>query len=180
MSRCTRRRTAPSRTQMIVSLRTHSAADHTVLFRESRVRLLSHAFCPTASDCSLRLAAHRRRDSPGSAHRTRHGGEEIWAVFKDHRRAACRSVWSTGAPTPFYLEGTVSYFSRFVLLSSRENLKDITLQNRCRIRKRACLRQGAADRQVLRRLDMVPLRDRRLGWFRCEGRRAVPRHQSAA
>ena len=67
--------------------------------------------------------------------------QRLRPVHQDHRRAADRPVRCPG----------------------RAAARDLAAPGRCRLRVRPRLRQGGADRQVLRRLGLVPLRPAGLG-----------------
>ena len=83
-----------------------------------------------------RAARARRRDHAGQADHDRRGREEVRPVHQDHRRPAHRSVRRAGASAAADLEGA----------------------DRRRLRIRPRLWQGRAHGEVLRRLDLVPLR----------------------
>ena len=85
----------------------------------------------------LRRAAHpRRRDHPGEADRDRRGGQGLRALHEDHRRPADRPVRRP--------DGAAA--------------RDLAAAGGRRLRVRPRLRQGAAHGEVVRRLDLVPVR----------------------
>ena len=88
-----------------------------------------------------RPAHPRRRDHPGEADRDRRGRPRLRALHEDHRRPADRPVRRP--------DGAAA--------------GDLAAAGRRRLRVRPRLRQGAADGEVLRRLDLVPLRRAGLG-----------------
>ena len=96
-------------------------------------------------------ARPRRRNHPRQAHRARLGRQEIPSLHEDHRRATDRHVRRAGASIARHLGGAGSR----------------------RFRERSRLRQGAADRQELRRDDMVSVRRTGFGQVRHSGRAAL-------
>ena len=105
-----------------------------------------------------RAARARRRNHAGQTRRDRGGGEEIRPLHQDHRRPADRYVWRPRARPAGHLGRA----------------------GRRRIRKRARLRQGAANREELRRHDLVPLWRARLGRLRDSRREPLQGHPRAA
>ena len=107
----------------------------------------------------LGRAAHpRRRDHAGEADRDRRGRPRLRPLHEDHRRPADRPVRRP--------DGAAA--------------GDLAAAGRRRLRVRPRLRQGAAHREVLRRLDLVPLRRAGLGRAGDRPGAALPRAALAA
>ncbi len=100
-----------------------------------------------------RTPGTRRRDHPGPAHRARRGGPRLRPVHQDHRRSAHRPARRPARRAPRHLAPA----------------------HRSGLRVRARLRQGRPHGQVLRRLDLVPLRSPGLGRPRRRTGTALPR-----
>ena len=83
----------------------------------------------------------RRRDHAREADRDRRGGPRLRALHQDHRRPADRPVRGPGGGAA----------------------RDLAAAGRRRLRVRARLRQVAAHGEVVRRLDLVPVRRAGLG-----------------
>ena len=107
---------------------------------------------------SRRPAHPRRRDHAREADRDRRGRPRLRALHQDHRRPADRPVRRPDG-------GAAG---------------DLAAAGRRRLRVRARLRQGAAHGEVLRRLDLVPVRRPGLGAARHRPRAALPRAALAA
>ena len=102
----------------------------------------------------LRRPAHpRRRDHPGEADRHRGGRPRLRPLHQDHRRPADRPLRRP--------DGAAA--------------RDLATARRRRLRVRARLRQVAADGEVLRGLDLVPLRRPGLRRPRDRAGAALPR-----
>ncbi len=100
-----------------------------------------------------RAADPGRRDHAGEAHRDRRGRPRLRPLHQDHRRAAHRPVRRPG----------------------RRAAGDLAAAGRRRLRVRSRVRQVAAHREVVRRLDLVPLRRAGLSAARDRPRAALPR-----
>ena len=98
-------------------------------------------------------ARSRRRDHAGEAHRPGRGRPQVRPLHQDHRGPAHRPLRGAGPPAA----------------------RDLGRAGRGRLRERPRLRQGGADGQELRRLDLVPVRRAGLGRVRHPGRAALPR-----
>ena len=96
--------------------------------------------------------------TPGGAHRDRRGRRGLRALHEDHRRAADRPLRRP----------------------ARAAAGDLAAAGRRRLRVRARLRQGAAHGEVVRRLDLVPLRRPGLGRAGDRPGAALPRPARAA
>ena len=94
-----------------------------------------------------------RRDHPAEARRDRPGRHRLRPVHEDHGRPAHRPVRRATRPAA----------------------RDLEAPRRRRVRVRAGLRQGAAQREELRRLDLVPLRRAGLRGDGRAARAALPR-----
>ena len=105
-----------------------------------------------------RAADPRRRDHPGAADRDRRGGPRLRALHQDHRWPADRPVRRP--------DGAAA--------------RDLAPAGRRRLRVRTRLRQVAAHGEVVRRLDLVPLRRPGLGGPRDRPGAALPRPALAA
>ena len=102
----------------------------------------------------LRRPAHpRRRDHPRQAHRDRRGRARLRALHEDHRRAAHRPLRRP--------DGAAA--------------RDLAAAGRRRLRVGPRLRQVAAHGEVVRRVDLVPLRRAGLGRSRDRAGAALPR-----
>ena len=96
--------------------------------------------------------------TPEKADRDRRGGARLRPLHQDHRRPADRPVRRP----------------------RRAAAGDLEAPGRRRVRVRPRLRQGAAYGEVVRRLDLVPLRRAGLGGAGDRARAALPRHPVAA
>mmetsp|Transcript_21805 Transcript_21805/g.64290 ORF Transcript_21805/g.64290 Transcript_21805/m.64290 type:complete len:237 (-) Transcript_21805:1300-2010(-) len=95
-----------------------------------------------------------RRAQPRSAHRPRRRRQQVQPLLQDYGRAAGRSLRRGEASAPRHLGGF----------------------GQRRIRERTRVREGPPHRQIVRRIDVVPLRRSGFGRLRRTGRESIQGH----